>query len=416
MKAIDLTGQKYGRLTVLEKAEPIRFKGSGKTKTRWLCRCDCGNIVTVTTGSLRNGTTQSCGCYALEKASINGRKRKTHGMTKTRLYDIWHGMKRRCNVETDSAYKNYGGRGITVCEEWNEFEPFMKWALANGYQDDLTIERKDVNGNYEPSNCTWATRLEQARNKRKSIRSYGLDGKEAHIRDIVDGKRIPYWVIEDRIRKGWDVEQAMRTPLKRNEDRGRWVEQIDINTGDVIEEYKSIVEASRKTGLPRQSIRYRCIHGGSELGGYMWRFKKKLQIKIKYLADIDKIVFTDKGNMIDLRCSEDIVMKKGEYKLIPLGVSMKLPEGYFAEIFPRSSTFGKYRIIMANSTGIVDNTYSGTTDMWYFPAYATEDVKIEKNTRICQFMIVKQMPSVELLSVDKLDSVDRGGFGSTGSN
>ena len=107
--------------------------------------------------------------------------------------------------------------------------------------------------------------------------------------------------------------------------------------------------------------------------------------------------------------------EKGEYKLIPLGVAMKLPQGYFAEIYPRSSTFGKYKILMANSTGIVDNTYSGTTDMWHFPAYAVEDTKIEKNTRICQFMIVKEMPKIDFLSVEELDNVDRGGFGSTGA-
>ena len=415
MKAIDIKGQKYGRLTVLEKAEPIRFKGSGKTKVRWLCQCKCGNKIIATTCALRNGTTKSCGCYATEKQRICGSKRKTHGMTGTRLYNIWRSMKKRCNVVTNDAYKYYGGRGIKVCEEWNDFELFMKWAYSNGYADNLTIERKDVNGNYEPSNCKWIPMSEQSKNRRISLRTYDVDGEEKNIRDIVDGKQLRYSAIENRVRKGWDVETAMRTPKIRNEDRGKCVEQISIKTGEIISEYVSIAEASRQTGLSQQSIGLRCRNGGAEFGGYMWRFKKKLRIKIKYLADIEKIQFLSKGSMIDLRCSENIEMKTGEYKLIPLGVAMKLPDGYFAEIFPRSSTFGKYKIIMANSTGIVDNTYSGTTDMWYFPAYAVEDTKIEKNTRICQFMIVKEMPNINLVSVEKLDDIDRGGFGSTGT-
>lgn len=137
-------------------------------------------------------------------------------------------------------------------------------------------------------------------------------------------------------------------------------------------------------------------------------------IKIQYLTDIEEIKYNPKGDMIDLRCSEDIEMKKGEFRLIPLGVAMELPKGYFAEVFPRSSTFKKYKILMANSVGVIDHTYNGKTDMWYFPAYAVEDTKIEKNTRICQFILVEQSPKFNFEVVEELEGEDRGGFGSTG--
>lgn len=139
-----------------------------------------------------------------------------------------------------------------------------------------------------------------------------------------------------------------------------------------------------------------------------------MKIKIKYLADIDKIQPIEIGNMIDLRCAEDIVMKKGEYKLIPLGVAMELPEGYYAHVYPRSSTFGRYKILLVNSVGIIDHSYCGNNDQWYYPAYAVEDTKIEKNTRIAQFRIFKQQPDVEIEEVEELGNDDRGGLGSTG--
>lgn len=140
-------------------------------------------------------------------------------------------------------------------------------------------------------------------------------------------------------------------------------------------------------------------------------------IKIKYHTDeIDKIKEIAVGDWIDLRAAETTILHKGDFKLISLGVSMKLPEGYEAHVVPRSSTFKKWGILQANSTGIIDNSYSGTNDIWRFPALAMRDTVINKNDRICQFRIVKRQPTVEFEEVDTLDSVDRGGFGSTGAN
>lgn len=140
-----------------------------------------------------------------------------------------------------------------------------------------------------------------------------------------------------------------------------------------------------------------------------------MQIKIKYHTDgIDKIAAIKTGDWIDLRAAETVELKKGELRYISLGVSMKLPEGYEAQVAPRSSTFKNWGIIQANSLGIIDNSYSGTNDIWKFPAYAVRDTVIEKNERICQFRLMEKMPEIEFIEADRLDETDRGGFGTTG--
>lgn len=139
-----------------------------------------------------------------------------------------------------------------------------------------------------------------------------------------------------------------------------------------------------------------------------------MEIKIRYHADIDPIEQSDKGDWIDLRAAEDVEMKAGEFKIISLGVSMKLPYGYEAHIVPRSSTFKHWGIIQTNHMGVIDNSYCGDSDVWGFPAYATKDVLIEKNSRICQFRIMPKMGEVLITPVDKLEGVNRGGFGSSG--
>ena len=137
-------------------------------------------------------------------------------------------------------------------------------------------------------------------------------------------------------------------------------------------------------------------------------------IKIRYLRDIQKIERFNVGDWIDLRAAEDVTLKAGEDKLIPLGVAMELPEGYEALVAPRSSTFKKLGVMMANSLGIIDESYKGDNDEWCFPAYAVEDTIINKNERICQFRIIQHQPMIHLKEVEHLGNADRGGIGSTG--
>ena len=139
-----------------------------------------------------------------------------------------------------------------------------------------------------------------------------------------------------------------------------------------------------------------------------------MKIDVKYHADIQPLEKTEKGDWIDLRVAEDVELKAGEFKIISLGVSMKLPEGYEAHIVPRSSTFRHWGIIQTNHFGLIDNSYCGDDDVWMFPAFATRDVVIEKNSRICQFRIQKKMDDVEFNTVDHLSDTNRGGFGSSG--
>lgn len=165
MKPIDISGNKYGRLLVLSQDGNRKSESNGLTETMWKCQCDCGNILSVPKHLLTSGNTRSCGCL---KRDHNKAVWTKHGKTNTRLYRIWQSMKYRCYSKSSGAYKYYGGKGVRVSDLWiveNGFQNFYEWAMANGYNDNLTIERVDVNGDYTQSNCTWIPKESQTKNR-----------------------------------------------------------------------------------------------------------------------------------------------------------------------------------------------------------------------------------------------------------
>lgn len=195
----DLTGKRFGKLTVLRRGE----RNDGHSSW-WICQCDCGNIKEIRRSCLIKGFTKSCGCYNSDKAREHGRQMMTkHGWYGTRVYSIWHSIIDRCYNPNCPQYHHYGGRGIEMCREWREHpEAFCEWAIANGYTDELTIDRVDFNGNYEPNNCRWITMNKQQVNKRNNVR-ITYNGKTQCVAEWARELGVNQFNLYSRIYLGW---------------------------------------------------------------------------------------------------------------------------------------------------------------------------------------------------------------------
>lgn len=239
-KLIDLTGKKFGRLTVIERTE-----NNHRGNVMWKCICECGNEKIVSRNCLNQGITKSCGCLLKEARHSNTRK---HGKTKTRLYRIWAKMKERCNNPKTKSFVYYGGRGITICEEWlNDFQAFYDWSMANGYSDNLSIDRIDVNGNYEPGNCRWADTKTQANNKTTN-RYITLNNKTQTLQQWSKETGINHSTIQVRIDEmGWTKEQAIKSQV-----RGKYTFNGKTQS---LEEWANELGIKRRTLLNRMSSR-----------------------------------------------------------------------------------------------------------------------------------------------------------------
>lgn len=202
----DLSGMRFGHWIVLR-----RGKNIGNC-VAWLCKCDCGTERLVQGTSLKGGLSKSCGCKKSENHF------KTHGQSNTRLYSIWQQMKNRTLSPSNHKYNDYGGRGIKVCNEWLTFESFMQWALTHGYSDKLQIDRIDVNGNYEPSNCRWVGKRENMLNRRNTL-IVSYKGETKPLLTLCEELGIPYRTIYNRIYTyGWTPEKALSTPVRKRKE------------------------------------------------------------------------------------------------------------------------------------------------------------------------------------------------------
>lgn len=216
-RLIDITGKKVGKLTVIKKGP--NDKGG---RPLWICQCECGNMCLVSGQRLRAGTTNSCGCLRHVSHTI------THGMSSTRLYYIWSAMKARCNQSKHHGYKDYGGRGIHVCDEWfNSFEAFAEWSINNGYEENLSIDRIDNDGNYCPENCRWATRIQQENNKRKTLK-YTYNGETKGLAEWCHEYGLNYNTTYQRLFVlGHPFEEVINLPVNVNlrykEERQKWL-------------------------------------------------------------------------------------------------------------------------------------------------------------------------------------------------
>lgn len=200
-RLIDLSGHRFGAWLVTS-----QDGNTANGAALWKCRCDCGNESRVIGRDLRAGKSTSCGCVPNARF---GSLRRTHGGSGTRLHRIWKNIRARCSRPTYPEFEYYGGRGITICPEWASYEGFRAWALSSGYQDGLSIERKDVNGNYSPSNCTWATALEQSINRRFVKKA--PDGRPwLHVAAANGVSRDAFYM---RVRNGWPIERAAALPM-----------------------------------------------------------------------------------------------------------------------------------------------------------------------------------------------------------
>lgn len=201
MKRINLIGNRYGRLTVINYSH-----SSSQGCTYWVCKCDCGDEKVICGIGLRGGLTQSCGCLRKEITAVNSFR---HGHSRDRLYKTWTGMKQRCYTETSQDYPDYGGRGVTVCETWkNEFMAFREWAIRSGYTDDLTIERLDTSGNYEPGNCTWIPHRNQAINRR-STRFIDFRDLRMTLTEFSSAFDLTPLMVREGYYKGWDADKII---------------------------------------------------------------------------------------------------------------------------------------------------------------------------------------------------------------
>ena len=276
----DLTGRTFGNWVVIC---PVGVREIGKDKVKkmfWLCECQCDAKTRreIPTDSLKSGNSKSCGCLKIkatvERSTIHGFARR--GKNGSSIYHVWHEMKERCINKNNNSYSRYGGRGITVCDEWKDsFITFKDWAFSNGYEIGLSIDRIDNNGNYEPSNCRWTDAKTQANNKR-CCRIVEINGEKKNIAQWCEIYGICPSIVYSRIDSyGWDSIKAITTPQKKVGSRPIKPIIAKDKYGNKIR-FESAYDASIKTGLNISSLRTACRLKKENYGGYSWCYAEEL--------------------------------------------------------------------------------------------------------------------------------------------
>lgn len=231
--SIEWLGEKFGRLTVVDFTRPP----SPSRGWYWVCECECGTIKTLCPRDVRAGKVKSCGCLHDELASVRATKFKYSVSENKRLYSIYNGIKKRCYRESEPRYKDYGMRGIKMCDEWlnseNGFDNFVEWSLSHGYNDDLTIDRVDVNADYEPCNCRWVSLQTQQQNKRTTL-WVEYKGERVQLRVLCKKHGLSYDTVHNRIYTlGWSVESAIDTSSQQSDSLRKKCIERGINYSTV---------------------------------------------------------------------------------------------------------------------------------------------------------------------------------------
>lgn len=267
-QAKDIINEKFGRLTVIKRVEDDKHQNA-----RWLCKCDCGNFTEALGISLRNGRTKSCGCLLKE---VKRRRKKDKRYIDCPLYWRFSRIKDRCYNINNPRYKDYGGRGIKICDEWLDKEKgfinFYNWAISNGYKEGLTIDRINVNGDYEPNNCRWATMIQQNNNKRNNI-IVKYNNENMTLKQWSDLLNLNYKMVYFNYKRGIKLEKIPQT-IKDNQIN-KAIIMYDKKTNEIIKRFKCVNEAMYELNLSksqRTSI-YACLNGKQQIAyGYKWRY------------------------------------------------------------------------------------------------------------------------------------------------
>lgn len=236
----DISNQKYGKLT------PVEYVGVYKNRSSWLCKCDCGNETIVSATKILSGHTKSCGCLKI-KYSIENK----------RMFQIWCNMHKRCkrNDQRDSKY--YFGKGVKVCQDWDVYENFQSWAFENGYADNLTLDRIDSKGNYEPSNCRWITMAEQQRNK-SNCYYVTINGVQKTLSEWAREIGIPRETLRYRVEKNLPVNKLLAKSMAKEQKK----EVVQISpTSEVVNKWDSITEAAKDLGVAFNTVNRWISHG-----------------------------------------------------------------------------------------------------------------------------------------------------------